>query len=395
MQEPYPDRFRLILNSLGAGFAARGKDLAEIIDRSNPALRETNQVLAVLARQNHTLAQLSSDSDTVISALADKRENIASFINQSNTVAQATAERSADLEQTFVQFPSFLRELRSTMNRLNAFSTTATPVFRDLQQAAPSLTRATKALGPFSEAGIPALRSLGDAAAKAGPDLIASDPVIKQIRGVAQSGAPATKNLAKLLTNLRKSGGYEYLNNFVFNSGGSVNAFDDYGHFLRALLPTNNCVDYETVPEPGCGTDFDQTVSGSAKTAAALAKIVRREAAKHLLKPDRHRAGGNGHHGDNASQGSGDNGGSGQGSQTDVSPNTGGNGTTTQPDGNTVTPTPAPTTPPDATTTTPGSETSPGPQAGTSVSPQKRKAQMRAAHDLLNFLYGERAGAGR
>ena len=46
MREPYPDRFRLILNDLGAGLAARGEELAEIIERSNPALRETNEVLA-------------------------------------------------------------------------------------------------------------------------------------------------------------------------------------------------------------------------------------------------------------------------------------------------------------------------------------------------------------
>ena len=46
MEEPYPDRFRLILNDLGAGLAARGDELAEIIERSNPALRETNEVLA-------------------------------------------------------------------------------------------------------------------------------------------------------------------------------------------------------------------------------------------------------------------------------------------------------------------------------------------------------------
>ena len=52
MREPYADRFRLILNDLGAGLAARGDDLAEIIDRSDPALRETNAVLAILADQN-------------------------------------------------------------------------------------------------------------------------------------------------------------------------------------------------------------------------------------------------------------------------------------------------------------------------------------------------------
>ncbi len=162
MEEPYPDRFRLIINSLGASFAARGKDLAEIIERSNPALRETNKVLAILAQQNRVLAQLSTDSDQVLTALARRRENIGSFINESQTVAAATAERSADLEESFARFPAFLRELRSTMNRLNAFSTTATPVFRDLGEAAPSLARATEALGPFSQAGIPAFTSLGD-----------------------------------------------------------------------------------------------------------------------------------------------------------------------------------------------------------------------------------------
>ncbi len=70
MEEPYPDRFRLILNELGAGFAARGDELGEIIERANPALRETNEVLAILARQNRVLAQLASDSDAVIGALA-------------------------------------------------------------------------------------------------------------------------------------------------------------------------------------------------------------------------------------------------------------------------------------------------------------------------------------
>ncbi|MDP9228218.1 MAG: MlaD family protein, partial [Actinomycetota bacterium] len=42
---PFRDRFRLILNDLGAGLAARGDDLGEVVDRANPALRQTNRVL--------------------------------------------------------------------------------------------------------------------------------------------------------------------------------------------------------------------------------------------------------------------------------------------------------------------------------------------------------------
>src|SRR4051794_2702680 len=45
MRRPYAERFRLILNDLGAGLAARGDELRRIVERANPALRETDQVL--------------------------------------------------------------------------------------------------------------------------------------------------------------------------------------------------------------------------------------------------------------------------------------------------------------------------------------------------------------
>ena len=69
-KRPYAERFRLILNDLGIGFAARGEDVAEIVRRSNPALRETDEVLSILAQQNQALAQLARDSDTVLAPLA-------------------------------------------------------------------------------------------------------------------------------------------------------------------------------------------------------------------------------------------------------------------------------------------------------------------------------------
>src|SRR3954468_17849563 len=61
---PYRERFRLILNDLGAGLAGRGSDLKYVVRRANPALRETDKVLAILAGQNRQLAQLAADSDT-------------------------------------------------------------------------------------------------------------------------------------------------------------------------------------------------------------------------------------------------------------------------------------------------------------------------------------------
>ena len=268
MREPYPDRFRLILNDLGAGLAARGEDLAEIVERSNPALRETNEVLAILAQQNRALADLARDGDQVLEPLARERESISGFINNAETTATATAERRVDLEASLQKFPGALRELRSTMTELDAFAEQATPVFADLGAAAPSLARATRALGPFANTGTPALESLGDAANATIEPLLASDPVILDIRRLARSGKPAAKNLAAFLRSLREGDAFERLMQLILNTTTSINAFDQYGHFLRTLLPTNNCVDYEREPEGICDANFTRPVTAAAPASA-------------------------------------------------------------------------------------------------------------------------------
>ena len=191
MREPYPDRFRLILNDLGAGLAARGDELAEIVERANPALRETNKVLAILRAQNRDARRPRHRLRPVITALARERESVAGFINPRPRSAQATAERSADLEAGFAKLPGFLRELRSTMGELDAFSDAATPVFSDLGAAAPSLTDLNQDADPVLERGAsrPSPR-LGKAADEAGPAIVASDPVIRQIREPRQRRRP-------------------------------------------------------------------------------------------------------------------------------------------------------------------------------------------------------------
>jgi phospholipid/cholesterol/gamma-HCH transport system substrate-binding protein len=257
MREPYADRFRLILNDLGAGLAARGDELASIVERSNPALRETDRVLAILAKQNRTLANLARDGARIMAPLARERAHIRGFINNANVTAEASAERNPDLEASLERLPAFLRELRLTMGGLRRFSDSATPTVTALGDAAPAITRATEALGPFSEAGIPALRTLGNAAEQSGPDLIASDPLIKDLGRLGKETEPAAKGLAKLLGSLERTGGYRRLLEFVFYSAGGVNGFDEFGHFVRAVLPPNSCTHYSELPSTAsCNAHF-------------------------------------------------------------------------------------------------------------------------------------------
>ncbi|MBA2522708.1 MAG: MCE family protein, partial [Solirubrobacterales bacterium] len=114
-REPESQRFRLILNNLGAGLAARGDDLAEVIKRADPALQQTDKVLAVLAEQNRGLAQLAADSDQILTPLAREREHVAGFIRNAAIANEAAAERRDDIALGFQRFPAALNELQLTM----------------------------------------------------------------------------------------------------------------------------------------------------------------------------------------------------------------------------------------------------------------------------------------
>jgi len=268
MREPFADRFRLILNDLGAGLAARGEDLEAVVRRADPALRATDRLLAQLARQNRTLSRLAVDSDRALAPLARERRHVTGFINNANTAAEATAERSADLEAGLQKFPAALRELRLQMVQLKRFSDQARPLFNDFAGAAPSITRATKALGPFARASTPALTSLGDAAAKSVQPIVNSDPILVKVRNLAREAAPGAKSLNRLLSSLRQTGGYQNVLSFVFNTVGATNGYDQFGHFLRAtgIIPPG-CTLLVSVPTLGCGSSW-----GSSGSSAKVAK---------------------------------------------------------------------------------------------------------------------------
>ena len=267
MREPERERLSIILNDLGVGLAGRGADLNEVIRRANPALREVDEVLRLLARQNQQLESLAVDSDTIMAPLARERAHVSSSIDNMGAVAAATAERRVDLQRDIERLPAFLRELRPTMVRLGALSDEMTPVLTDLGAVAPDINRFLLELGPFSEAGTTSLTSLGEAAEIGTPAVQASLPVLRDLRGFASSVRPVGATLADVLASFQRNDGIERLMDYIFFQAAAVNGFDSFGHYLRAGLIVNQCAAYSVRPVPGCSANFRQ-VSSSATTSA-------------------------------------------------------------------------------------------------------------------------------
>ena len=265
---PYRQRFALLLSEFGTGLAGRGEELNEVIHRANPALRETDKLLAELAKQNKVLARLARDSDAALGPLARERVKVADWIVQANATGEASAERRGDISRGINRLPAFLRELRPLMADLEELADQGTPLLADLGEAAPQLDDLIKNLGTVSEAGNESFPSLGDALERGRPALVRARPLIRDLRALGREAAPATANLARLTESLDETGGVERINDFLYYLSLNINGFDSIGHYLRAGLVTNSCSRYSLVSALGCNSKFyDPSQGASARNA--------------------------------------------------------------------------------------------------------------------------------
>jgi phospholipid/cholesterol/gamma-HCH transport system substrate-binding protein len=272
MRLPTRQRLAILLSELGVGVAGRGKDLNELIHRANPALRQTDRVLAQLADENKVLANLATESDRALGPLARDRRSLSGFIRKANATGEATAARQADIQRSIQLLPETLRQIKPTLEDLGALSDEMTPVLTDLGTAAPSLSRFILQLGPFSRAATSSLTSLGKTTDVGGPVLKRAQPVVQDLKSFAHTAKPVSKSLDDLTASLDKSGGIEQFMNYIFFQVTAINGFDEISHYLRASLLVNVCSSYVTTEAPGCGAHLSQTASVSSTSAAAADK---------------------------------------------------------------------------------------------------------------------------
>jgi ABC-type transporter Mla subunit MlaD len=273
---PYRQRLRIIISELGSAVAGRDSDLNQTLRRAVPALRETDNLLAVLAEQNRVIADLTTNADTVVTALADNRANVGRWVTEAKNAAAASAERSGDIQGSFQRLPGFLEELRPTMVSLGRLADEQTPALRDLNASRRQLTRFFNDLGPFADASRPSIRSLGEASVVGDQAVKSAKPTITLLKNFAAQTPEVGKNLSIILNDLNdphravendprapaatgRAGptgwtGLEALLQYVFNQEQSTNVFDKNAYILKvALFGGSDCAPYrnrETLTNP-------------------------------------------------------------------------------------------------------------------------------------------------
>jgi phospholipid/cholesterol/gamma-HCH transport system substrate-binding protein len=270
MRLPYRQRFAILISELGTGLAGRGEQLNEVIHRANPALRETDEVLAILAGQNRALARLAKNSDRALAPLSRERERFGHWIVAANETGEASAERRVDIARGIDRLPAFLSELRLLMVDLESVTDQGTPLLADLGAAAPDLGRLIRAQGTLADASRDAFPSLGDALERGRPALIEARPLVRDLARLGKELAPTSVDLDALTASLEKTGAIERLNDFLYYLALSTNGFDSLGHYLRAGLVTNTCTEYATVSTGiACTANFTSGFEGASASSNA------------------------------------------------------------------------------------------------------------------------------
>jgi phospholipid/cholesterol/gamma-HCH transport system substrate-binding protein len=285
MRVPERQRLPLIINELGTGLAGNGEGLRAALRRASPALQQADKLVAILAHQNETLGKLVDDSDAVLAPLARRRKDLTGFIDHAGQAGAATARQGDALERSFAKFPGFLRELIPAADRLGELADQTTPTIRALSDEATSVNQATERLGPLSTQANGALKTLGKVADQGRETFPRIDKVVQQLDDLGVPLEPLAANLGELSSSFDKTGGIESLMRFIYFYVGAVNGEDASGHYTRAGLGFNPCVDRASTFDPGggCSAKFFDEASASASSASASASAARANTASSLL----------------------------------------------------------------------------------------------------------------
>ena len=144
-----------------------GEELNDAIGNLAPFATDGAKLLEILDDQKGAVRGTIKNTGRVFNALAAEEGQLRGLIENGNQTFGALASRDEALAETFEVFPTFLRETRSTLARLETFSRDTRPLVnqlkgpvddlgptvRDLGALAPDLERLFGDLDPLIDAG--------------------------------------------------------------------------------------------------------------------------------------------------------------------------------------------------------------------------------------------------
>jgi virulence factor Mce-like protein len=235
------DAFQAWMQSQAAAIDGRGRDLNDALGNLGPFADDAATLVDILDRQEPAVQQLIRDTGVVFEALTERDDQLRELIGNANTVFETTARRDRALQETFIALPTFERESRQTIERLDEFARDTDPLVTQLRPAARELSPTLIDLGelaPDLEAFFRESNPLIDASVTGLP---AAERVLEDLRPLLGQIDPTGRELNPVLDFL---GLYKNeLTSFFANTVATTQAFTASSagplHYLRTSNPFN------------------------------------------------------------------------------------------------------------------------------------------------------------
>jgi phospholipid/cholesterol/gamma-HCH transport system substrate-binding protein len=193
----------------------RGLDVNDALGNLGPFITDASDLLQILRRQKFALKGVVRDTGETFEALTERDQELAGVITGSDATFSALASQDRALAETVQILPTFQRETRATLERLDQFQAHTRPLVQDLIPVARDISptlRSVRQLSPHlrslfvdldelvdvSRRGLPALRGF---VAGLGPVLEALDPFLANLDPVIRYLAFYRHNVTDFLSN--------------------------------------------------------------------------------------------------------------------------------------------------------------------------------------------------
>src|SRR5215207_299269 len=233
------EAFQVWMQTQAEAIKGHGRDINDALGNLGPFAEDASVAVDILHRQDAALRRLISNTGVVFGALTERGDQLRGLIENSNTVFAATARRNRALQEAFVALPTFQRESRQTLNRLDRFAVETNPLVTQLRPAARELSPTLVDLAELAPDLDALLRDLDKlySASKAG--FPAAERILRDLTPLLAQLDPASRQLIPILSFL---GAYkDELNSFFANTAAATQAFDPGSrlHYLRTTNPLN------------------------------------------------------------------------------------------------------------------------------------------------------------
>ncbi len=300
------EAFQRWQQSASVAIQDRGLAFNDALGNLAPFITDATDTLEILAGQETALRAIVRDVGITFEALSERRGELTEAIRGQNNTFEGLAAEDEALAETFQILPTFQRETRATLERLETFRVDANPLILDLipvarelsptlenvRRLAPNMRELFEDLGPLQRAsmrGLPALRDFLDGLApvidELDPFLANLNPILDYLEyqkstvadflagpAVALSGAadglpgdPAPRHMLRQLSvlgteslsihpsRLNTNRGHGYLADGVLNG---------YGLASKGIFPNFDCKNTDYAPGVGGDPDEDEIVKG-------------------------------------------------------------------------------------------------------------------------------------